>query len=197
MTTTMAGVPEVEAAEVTADVKQKVPLHHQQQQQQQHQPSQPYNHSPEYGKAISFLRHETVHSLPNSEKEAFLRSNASSLSEEDIQRALKETVMVQEDPLSLAWNRIHADPHLGNNNNSTGGMAPSSSQPSHPPVPHQPPFTASYPPQQPAAPLLEDSASLWFLPMAVGSMAGLAAVAAVRWLNGGDFQLFPSPSIRE
>ncbi|KAG7346457.1 PUB domain containing protein [Nitzschia inconspicua] len=105
-------------------------------------------------------------------------------------------------------NKISYDGHgVSHNNNARQGPSfhPTSTYPASSYQQHQ----QAYPQQQqhqqqypsPYYPLLEDmdddpviSVAQGLSLVAVGGMLGITAAAAVRWLNGGDFELFPSPA---
>ena len=102
------------------------------------------------------------------------------------------------------------DPTTNSLNNS-GSTPHTPQQPHHPPVsssmPPPPPPPHSYPYQPPPPPYkhhMDDEEDLVgvgtpqvAMIAVVGGLVGLWAAAAVRWLNGGDFQVFPPPVVRQ
>jgi hypothetical protein len=63
-----------------------------------------------------------------------------------------------------------------------------------PPYYHHPQYEAAYMEEEENG-LLSFSPSKATALLTIGGILGLSAAAAVRWLNGGDFQLFPHPAI--
>jgi hypothetical protein len=177
------------------------------QEQQQEQQQQESN----IQKAKRFWDHRSVRDVPAEQKRAYLHERG--VTDEQIQMAWER--IVAEPTITATTN----DVGVVANTTAQGPPLTNSSRVPYQPQQHQqpygsyhqntPPYTTgagahaaggSMYPNHNSEDGGDDDGSLTFAQGAtlvtLGGALGLTAAAAVRWLNGGDFKLFPSPKIQ-
>ena len=171
--------------------------------------------NPKLSRAVRFLTNPSVVHLPLDDKIGYLRSKG--LTTEEVDEALRMVELEESEEMDGAWddneneesdddfdnydrqhrNRSH-DRSLrrqrGQYANEYGRGPPYQQQQQI--TPYADNNQAMQPYQQQTSPhqqqvLAEPGLAL---PLTVGGILGVTAIAAFRWLNGGDFVLFPPPS---
>ena len=149
-------------------------------------------------KAVRFWKHPSLRDIPTDQKRAYLHEKG-----------------VTDAQIHEAWERIVEEDEKSDV--TTAGISNSaipSSQPSLPqqsqthystptnPFQHESPYIYQHPShgyhQNGLHPREEEESPLSFVQgsslVALGGVVGLGAAAAARWLNGGEFKLFPPPT---
>ena len=173
--------------------------------------------NPKLSRAVRFLTNPSVVNLPLDDKIGYLRSKG--LSNEEVDEAL-DMVELENDEMDVAWDdndsdgeneRDHRnDRHRDRRRRQRGQYADEygRGQPYQQHQAYQPssqqvvsyadnnqavqPYQQQTPQQQQQQQALTEPGLA--LPLTVGGILGVTAIAAFRWLNGGDFLLFPPPS---
>jgi hypothetical protein len=146
-------------------------------------------------KAIKFWNHPSLSSIPTQEKINYLKSKG--LSDDDIHQVWEKLVDDNDHQPSIVsdggtdTSRM-AIPQVGSSV-SPGHRTNSTVTTTHVPTA---PYVVDGPQSYPQRSLQNDAAVYDETPhtmalLTIGGMLGLTAAAAVRWLNGGDFYLFP------
>ncbi len=146
--------------------------------------------------AIRFWKHSSLKDIPIDQKRQYLREKG-----------------VTDAQIHKAWDRIIEEDTLIPLNNSQSMTATSPPQPTYLPPQYSAPSThphtsqvsghpspdLHYMPYAPTPRFEEEEGPGPFLQgvslVALGGFVGLTAAAAVRWLNGGDFQFLPPPCL--
>jgi hypothetical protein len=146
----------------------------------------------EIEKAIRFWRHPSMQNVPAEEKIQYLYSRG--LNKEDIHQVWER---LTEDTKDAAMSGSGGAPHLFNIRNEPpqqqNALVPPPQQHSVPPQYYPQQQQQPYPPENDTAGTYSDIPAL----LVVGGALGLTAAAALRWLNGGEFLLFPPPTLGE
>ena len=152
-------------------------------------------------KAIRFWRHPSLTEIPSDQKQQYLRERG--VTDEEIHKAWERIAESEQEtpptnsspsqsqPQAPPLNK-YSDPYSQNTSSQQGND--SNFRPNYHQQPPPPYYGGNYPPQQNEedSPLtMAQGASL----VTLGGFIGLTAAAASRWLNGGDFQIFPKPRI--
>ena len=150
-------------------------------------------------RAVKFLTHPAVVGLPREDKASYLRNKG--LTPQEVQEALDLVGLAEEDgnnEMDGAWNddgggeddglddAVH-DVRRGHRRQRD--LQPTNRQ--YPPPSPQHLDNQTMQPYQQQQALAEPPGLA--LPLTVGGVLGVTAIAALRWLNGGDFVMFPPP----
>eukprot|EP00561_Arcocellulus_cornucervis_P008215 CAMPEP_0185807664 /NCGR_PEP_ID=MMETSP1322-20130828/5143_1 /TAXON_ID=265543 /ORGANISM="Minutocellus polymorphus, Strain RCC2270" /LENGTH=1034 /DNA_ID=CAMNT_0028503821 /DNA_START=104 /DNA_END=3209 /DNA_ORIENTATION=+ len=153
--------------------------------------------SPRLVRAVKFLTHPTVVDLPHEDKVNYLRNKG--LTPQEVDEALGLVGLVEEDgntEMDGAWNDDGGeDDGFGAEDGRDvrrrrRGQQPTNRQ--YPPPSSQHLDNQTMQPYQQQQALAEPPGLA--LPLTVGGVLGVTAIATLRWLNGGDFVMFPPPS---
>jgi hypothetical protein len=143
-------------------------------------------------RAIRFLNHPKVGKLPWATKESYLRSKG--LSDQDVVevKAMIEASVTESGEADTIWQyssnrearpgaKLHDSQLADQNHHHQSNNPPHQSHPN----PHMGLYSnPTRPPQELPNPMV---------PITLGGFLSIIGLAALRWLNGGDFVLFPPP----
>jgi hypothetical protein len=159
-------------------------------------------------KAMRFWKHSSLQSIPSDQKRQYLRERG--VTDQEVFLAweriatLEETSSSSTSPASSSP-KFHTSSEIETthppnaqqprpqhlNSNSTNNYHPNYPAPTYPSSSPPPYYGQQHAEFEPEGPLtMVQGASL----VTLGGFIGLAAAAGSRWLNGGDFHLFPKPS---
>ena len=147
-------------------------------------------------RAARFLANPSVSCLPEAERTAYLRERG--LGEREIREA-RDLAAARAGGDRL-WEEEEKEKEATAEGSGGGGGAARrrTHRATHPSAPLPPPPPASRQLMDPRGmhmppPVLPEEVPGVAVPLALGGAAGVFALAALRWLNGGEFHLFPPP----